>query len=169
MKSVFRWLTTLGPGMGQRGVNMRKQLLYLILILSLVSLGIGAAVYYGLLGIIIAADITKLTLGIAAIYMWFSGEQVISAFKDDNSKYDRYEFVSEILVGLGLTGTVIGLIIATGGPIAAAISNPTLIKSVLAAMSSGVGTALYSTGAGIITSMLLRIQNNAIRGNKKKC
>ncbi len=78
-------------------------------------------------------------------------------------------FIIDVLIRLGLIGTIIGFILMlqsfVSGP------NPNLsqsaenIQDLLITMSSGMGTALYTTFAGLIASTLLGIQQILLNKN----
>jgi hypothetical protein len=60
-------------------------------------------------------------------------------------------FFSDALMTLGMLGTVLGFIMMLEGDITAA-------KAALASMSKGMGVALYTTAAGVICGLLLKVQ-----------
>lgn len=67
-------------------------------------------------------------------------------------------FVSDIMVKLGLLGTIVGFVLMLG-----TVSNITdfdlsTVQKILSHMSSGMGTALYTTFAGLVCSILSGIQ-----------
>ena len=67
-------------------------------------------------------------------------------------------FVADLLLSLGLLGTVIGFI-AMLGPISGLdAGDQSAIKAALGAMSGGMAVALYTTLTGLIGGMLLKIQ-----------
>ena len=67
-------------------------------------------------------------------------------------------FVADLLLKLGLTGTVIGFILMLL-PIGEIDQfDPSLMQQLLAAMSGGMAVALYTTLAGLVTSTLLKLQ-----------
>jgi hypothetical protein len=67
-------------------------------------------------------------------------------------------FVSDLLLKLGLVGTVIGFILMLS-PIAEMESfESNNIRNLLTAMSSGMAVALFTTLTGLITSTLLKVQ-----------
>jgi len=73
-------------------------------------------------------------------------------------------FVADLLLSLGLLGTVIGFI-AMLGPISGLdVGDHSAIKSALAAMSGGMAVALYTTLTGLIGGMLLKIQGFLLDG-----
>ena len=79
---------------------------------------------------------------------------------------DRYEivdngfFVADILLKLGIVGTVIGFIIMLSSLSTIDEMNLSKMNNLLLSMSSGMKVALYTTLSGLICSILLTIQNN---------
>jgi hypothetical protein len=73
-------------------------------------------------------------------------------------------FVADLLLSLGLLGTVIGFI-AMLGPISGLdAGDQSAIKAALGAMSGGMAVALYTTLTGLIGGMLLKIQGFILDG-----
>jgi hypothetical protein len=65
-------------------------------------------------------------------------------------------FISDLLLKLGLVGTIIGFILMLG-PISEIKSfEPTMMQQLLTAMSGGMAIALYTTLTGLITSTLVK-------------
>jgi len=67
-------------------------------------------------------------------------------------------FVADLLLSLGLLGTVIGFIVMLGPISGLEAGDHGAIKAALSAMSGGMAVALYTTLAGLIGGMLLKIQ-----------
>lgn len=67
-------------------------------------------------------------------------------------------FVVDILLKLGLVGTIIGFILMLGSVANTASLDVNTMQKVLRQMSSGMGTALFTTLAGLIGSILLGMQ-----------
>ncbi len=67
-------------------------------------------------------------------------------------------FIVDIMIKLGLLGTIVGFIFM----LSSVANTPTLdvntMQKVLKQMSSGMGTALYTTLAGLVGSVLLAVQ-----------
>ena len=64
----------------------------------------------------------------------------------------------DILLKLGLTGTVIGFILMLL-PIGEITDfDPQILQKLLGTMSGGMAVALYTTLTGLVTSMLLKFQ-----------
>jgi len=67
-------------------------------------------------------------------------------------------FVTDILLKLGLVGTIIGFILMLGSIANTASLDVNTMQKVLREMSGGMGTALFTTLAGLIGSILLGLQ-----------
>ena len=66
--------------------------------------------------------------------------------------------VVDILLKLGLTGTVIGFILMLLPIGEIKDFDPQILQKLLATMSGGMAVALYTTLTGLVTSMLLKFQ-----------
>jgi hypothetical protein len=73
-------------------------------------------------------------------------------------------FIADLLLSLGLLGTVIGFILMLGPISGLDAGDHSAIKSALAAMSGGMAVALYTTLTGLIGGMLLKIQGFLLDG-----
>lgn len=67
-------------------------------------------------------------------------------------------FIADIMIKLGLLGTIIGFILMLGSVVNVADFDVTTMQKILKYMSSGMGTALYTTMAGLVCSMLATAQ-----------
>ena len=67
-------------------------------------------------------------------------------------------FISDLLLKLGLTGTVIGFILMLLPIGNIGEFDPSLMQQLLSAISGGMAVALYTTLAGLVTSTLLKLQ-----------
>ena len=72
-------------------------------------------------------------------------------------KISNVKFIANILVILGLIGTVIGFIIALSGVDGSVSSNPEEVGKMVASLVKGMSVALYTTLAGSILSVWLNI------------
>jgi len=76
--------------------------------------------------------------------------------KDINESYSKAElgwFVSDLCLTLGMIGTVAGFIYMLSSSFANIdVSNVSSLQNVLAHMSAGMATALYTTAAGLVNS-----------------
>ena len=66
--------------------------------------------------------------------------------------------IVDILLKLGLTGTVIGFILMLLPIGAIKDFDPQILQKLLSTMSGGMAVALYTTLTGLVTSMLLKFQ-----------
>ena len=73
---------------------------------------------------------------------------------------DNGFFVSDLLLKLGIIGTVIGFIIMLSSLSAIDEMNLSKMNNLLLSMSTGMKVALYTTLTGLIGSILLSIQYN---------
>ena len=71
-------------------------------------------------------------------------------------------FVTDIMLKLGLLGTIIGFIFMLGSVVDIADFDVSTMQKVLRHMSTGMGTALYTTLTGLICSMLTAMQYHMI-------
>ena len=82
--------------------------------------------------------------------------------KDINESYSKAElgwFVSDLCLTLGMIGTVAGFIYMLSSSFANIdVSNVSSLQNVLAHMSAGMATALYTTAAGLVSSAFLKLQ-----------
>ena len=79
---------------------------------------------------------------------------------------DTVWFVSEILMALGMLGTVIGLIAMLGANVVGSnLQNTDGIQSLLGNMWLHMGLALYTNAVGIICSIILKVQVHFIAGD----
>ena len=67
-------------------------------------------------------------------------------------------FVSDLCLGLGLLGTIIGFIMALGSFDMIDVGDTSSIQAVIKRLGSSLGIALYTTLTGLIASILLKIQ-----------
>ena len=67
-------------------------------------------------------------------------------------------FAVDILLKLGLVGTIVGFILMLGSIANTASLDVNTMQKILRQMSSGMGTALFTTLAGLIGSILLGLQ-----------
>jgi len=73
-------------------------------------------------------------------------------------------FASDTLMKLGLLGTIIGFIIMLAPIAGLDASDRTLMKSSMGLMGDGMAVAMYTTLAGLVGSILLKIQYYMLDG-----
>jgi len=67
-------------------------------------------------------------------------------------------FASQMCLNLGMIGTVIGFIMMLVGFSHVDVSNVKSVQDLLASMSGGMSTALYTTLAGLVSMQILQLQ-----------
>lgn len=71
-------------------------------------------------------------------------------------------FWSDVLIRLGLIGTIVGFIFMLQSFVSGPDPSSENIQALLITMSSGMGTALYTTFAGLVASTLLSLQHQLL-------
>lgn len=90
---------------------------------------------------------------------------LLEAFEADLRRGQDFGwFVADLLLSLGLLGTVIGFILMLGPISALDTADESAIRAALAAMSGGMAVALYTTLTGLIGGMLLKVQGFLLDG-----
>ncbi|GJM02523.1 MAG: hypothetical protein DHS20C08_10240 [Rhodomicrobium sp.] len=74
-------------------------------------------------------------------------------------------FVIDVLIRLGLIGTIIGFIMMLQSFVSGPSPTEENIQELLITMSTGMGTALYTTFAGLVASTLLGVQHQLLSRN----
>ena len=83
----------------------------------------------------------------------------IDGFCDDQlNQHALGHFISELLLKLGLMGTVIGFIMMLMPIAEIQTFDPNILQQLLSSMSGGMAVALYTTLTGLITSTLVKYQ-----------
>lgn len=72
------------------------------------------------------------------------------------------KFLSGVPVGLGLIGTVLGFIIMMNAIPASGATSATMAAVLISAMAKGLGTALYTTLVGAISSLWLMLNHDIL-------
>ena len=123
------------------------------------------AAYYGVFQQVWTVDVTHLTSVIAMMFIAACGYLGAASWRYDNPwlKQDKRfaQAVADTNIGraaaylvtlLGLLGTVIGLTIQVRAMASIDLSNAQHALQFVVAVLSGLGTALYATGCGIVAS-----------------
>ncbi len=78
--------------------------------------------------------------------------------KDISANHDFGWFIADIMIKLGLLGTVIGFIIMLSSVAVIDNADITTIQNMLVDMSAGMRIALFTTFSGLLAGMLLGLQ-----------
>ncbi len=92
-----------------------------------------------------------------------NADALVNAFGDDlANRHAIGHFVSDVLLKLGLLGTVVGFILMLLPVGEIEDFDPSMMQQLLSAMSGGMAVALYTTIAGLVTSTLLKLQYHVV-------
>ncbi len=134
----------------------------------LIATGAFWANHYGFVSQIWENDVTYITSLIAASFIginillgWITFKASNPSFFISNKEkilkvYDTGWFMSEIMMALGMFGTVIGLIMMLSTSFVG--TDAAQMQTQLGSMWSHMGLALYTNAVGIIASILLKLQ-----------
>jgi uncharacterized membrane protein YtjA (UPF0391 family) len=142
------------------------------LFFSIIILGTAALLFSGMIFKVNQADVTKISFMIFILFIIFTirtGKETYRLSKQEELSghdiatfYQNSEtgwFVSDILLTMGMIGTVSGFIYMLSTSFADVnFDNIGTVQGVLANMGTGMSTALYTTAAGLICSLLLKLQ-----------
>jgi hypothetical protein len=125
------------------------------LFFAVASLGTVALYLSGVIHKVNQVDVTKISFLIYAVFVVFTNLHIARYYK----KSDIGWFVSDMLLTLGMIGTVAGFIYMLSSSFSEMDpQNVASMQGVLAKMSCGMSTALYTTAAGLVCSLLLKLQ-----------
>ena len=131
---------------------------WLFFVLQLIILG--ASYVYKLHLFILNNDQTYISFILIAIWFVTSMRIGYKLLKHIQSSNEKFWFVAETCMAIGMMGTVLGFILMLGGSNLASI-DPTDVegmKNVIGQLASGMSTALLTTLTGLIVSVSLRTQ-----------
>jgi hypothetical protein len=142
------------------------------LFFAVASLGTVALYMSGVIQKVNQADFTKISFliyGVFAIFTMRTGIDTYRLCREDDvtnrhialyyKKSDIGWFVSDILLTLGMIGTVAGFIYMLSSSFSEMDPQDVItMQGALAKMGAGMSTALYTTAAGLVCSLLLKLQ-----------
>jgi hypothetical protein len=143
-----------------------KQVAYWWLFFWCQLIGFGLAYYFNVFHTAWAADVSKLTFVIVAVHAlataWV-GTQTFTKARGVVVNEQPGWFLSELVLTLGMIGTVIGFIVmvkSTVGNLTNSELTTQELRALLAGLTSGIGTALWTTLFGLVSSACLKTQMN---------
>ena len=120
--------------------------------------GIGFLIVYDCINYINEADVTKLSFVIFALFV-HSTIQVGRSTYYGIDKFSIPRFMVGIMTKIGMLGTVIGFILMLSTCLTGvSFQNAQSMQGVIGSMTSGMSTALVTTAAGLICSLILQLQ-----------
>ena len=130
----------------------------------LVCVGLEISYIHGSLEYIFLNDVTGLTWVVAVILIWQSFA-CCRALYDPDRFFDRKHpilergwFFSDIVLSLGMVGTVIGFMMMLSGFAELDVTSAESAQEMITQLGMGMATALLTTLVGLIASILLKIQ-----------
>jgi len=123
-----------------------------------------AAYSFGFIDALLAKDITRLSFAILGVFFLSSMYVGWLTYKRNKGATVKVGvnigwFITELLLALGMIGTVIGFILMLGGSFENLnISDTGSVKTALTDMAIGMSTALYTTLVGMVCSQILKVQ-----------
>lgn len=123
--------------------------------------------FLGLLNQLWFADVSKLSFAIIGLYFTYSayvGYLTAQATHHCQVNFVKKNiktgwFMSELMLGLGMIGTLVGFLILLNVSFANVdVSNTAAVKKLIADMSLGFSTSSLTTLVGLICSFLLKLQ-----------
>jgi len=145
-------------------MKIGRKLLKWWLIFCLTLLGFGTSYYFNMHSLLYHADVTKLSFLIIIIFMFTSvwiGRKTydLETTSVIDDKIDVGWFIAESCLALGMVGTVTGFLYMLGTAFENIdITDATTLQDALASMAKGMSTALYTTLAGLIASLIIKVQ-----------
>lgn len=117
---------------------------------------------FGFFEELVNKDMTKISFVILLVYLVTSiyvGYQSFPSSYYSESGINFSWFITELLLALGMIGTVTGFILMLGSSFESLdVANIETVKEALTDMALGMSTALYTTLVGLICSQLLKAQ-----------
>jgi hypothetical protein len=144
------------------------------LFFSIISFGTFMLIFAGIIQKINHGDITKISFLIYVVFVIFTlrtGMDTYQLCREEEGHISKGKieffakrnevgwFTSDILLSLGMIGTVLGFIYMLSTSLSEVNpSNTQTLRSALIQVSTGMSTALYTTAAGLVCSLLLKLQ-----------
>ena len=146
---------------------MQKIFLRWWILCCLMLIGVGGLVWTGFIGYLWDTDLSKLSfliLGMLGVCTIHIGNLTRKFSKDSlqhslQSELKPIWFFSEVMIGLGLAGTLIGFFwVLTNSFEGLDVTKTEDIKMAMQEIGKGVGTAVLTSLVGIVSSILTKFQ-----------
>lgn len=151
-------------------MTVYKRFIFWWVSVLLVATSLFWANYFGVIQTVWESDTTRITSVIASLFLvtnlalgwlaWKASDPFfVSGHHHILKKITDYSwFMSEMLMALGMFGTVIGLIHMLEMNTANDITDNNAIQGMLGGMWKAMGLALYANAVGLISSIVLKFQ-----------
>ena len=114
--------------------------------------------YFSFVNFLYANDFTKLSFVIIVI-LFFTTIIIGYKYYKNNHDFEIEWFTSEVVISLGMIGTVVGFIFMLYAAFSELnVDDPAKLQQSMMLMAKGMGTALLTTLVGLISSVLIKCQ-----------
>lgn len=137
--------------------NRRKLLWWLMVTFSLVFATISVTEMDSI-NYIMMTDKSFISFGIILLYFISTGFLGMLMWRDKEIKFDKFYFTSDLMLNLGLIGTLVGMAMTFSIFNNANSLTETNIAEISNYIAKGVGTAITTTLVGLICSVFLKLQ-----------
>lgn len=116
------------------------------------------AAQYGAIEFLLEVDSTRISFGIIALAVMTTAHIGYNVFKGGRN-FDTAWFVAESCMALGMIGTMIGfMLMLRNGLSNIDPSDVAAMQTMIGDMAHGMSTALVTTLAGLVISLVIKIQ-----------
>lgn len=132
----------------------------------LISTGLFWSYYTGIVSEIWQKDssyitsIIIITFFIGTLCIGWATKSNVDNSINKKSLFDTAWFLSDFMMGLGMAGTVIGIIQLLGIDQSVNVQNPEALSKLINEMWSTMGVAFYPNALGILGSLTLKLQTH---------
>lgn len=141
---------------------MKKYFIRWWLMICLMIVGAIFLQIYGIWEMINKYDVTKISFLIVVLFVGFSFRAGVETYLPNTDTYHKIrtmDFYADKFLTLGMVGTVLGFIYTLHTCFQGVnVTNPSSMQTVIQHMSVGMSTALFTTAAGLVCSLLLKLQ-----------
>ncbi len=123
--------------------------------------------YFGIFDILAAVDFTYLSFAIIGIMMLDMIYLTVSIWKGESPDLESHWAIKDILLALGLSGTLIGLVYVFTPFADLDVTNVNAMKNMVVHVAHGVGTKLWTSLIGIVCSNILLVFLLIIQSHQK--
>lgn len=128
----------------------------------MIGIGLFLMYYYNIFEKVNHGDLTKISFGILVMFIFFSARIGVLTYKIRSISINDIgpiEWFAEKFVTLGMIGTVFGFLFTLDTVFCGIdAGNVSSMQAAISDMAQGMGTALYTTAAGLVCSFLLKLQ-----------
>ena len=148
-------------------INISRPLMVWLISMTVLFAGLEIAWIHEIIQGIYASDFTKLSVLIALILGWQSiscGMELWNQTQHSGCEHEADSVLesgwlwSDIVLSLGMIGTVIGFMMMLAGFIDIDFSDFDSVQVLITKLSAGMSTSLSTTLVGLIASVILKLQ-----------